>query len=758
MKSVKKTFVLGLLLASSSVLPQYAAAAGITVQKIEIKGSQRIERETVLSHLGIRPGEEVDPEVLDQGLKHLFESGLFVDAHLEMRGSTLVIAIVENPIVNRVAIEGNDDVSDENLMKAELSLKPRQVYTLARVKSDTKRLQDIYRVKGYFGAVVTPKVIQKDQNRVDVVFEVREGKKTAVRQIYFVGNKHYSTSRLESTIQTKETRWYRFFTNDDNYDPDRVAYDQSLLRKFYLEHGYADFIVKSAVAELSLDKKDFYITFTLEEGERYTFGKVSVSSQIKDIDTKSLEALLTMKAGDWYSTKDLEKTTTKITDALGDRGYAFVEVQPKPEKNTENRTIDLVFEIQEGPKVYIDRVVIVGNDRTDEEVIRRELRFHEGDAFNTNNLKISETRLKNLGYFKKVNIQREPGKAPDQTNIMIEVEEDSTGELSFGGGFSTSDGPLASITFSESNFRGKGQQLSVGLTVAKKRQEFDISFTEPYFLGKDLAAGFDLYRIRQHKYMDAAFDQRIYGARFRIGYMLSEYLNQGWSYTIQQEEISGVKDDASRFIKEQRGSSIASILGHTLLYDRRDNRIDPTEGYFSGLANDWAGLGGKIKYLRNKIYGGWYYPLMDQVVFGLKGNYGHMFETGKKIRVADRFTLGGETLRGFEMSGVGPRDKATGDPLGGRQYFSATAEVLFPLGLPSEFDVKGATFCDMGSVWNSGDPSKDVHESKKLRASVGFGLRWKSPMGPISIDVAYAFKKDKRDKTQPILFGFTTRF
>lgn len=755
MSSLKKVFLLSLLLASAGSCVQ---AGSLTVSKIDIKGSQRIERETILSHLGIRPGENLDDEALDQGLKRLFDSGLFVDAHLSVDRGTLLVRVVESPIVNQVVIEGNDDVSDD-ILKTELGLKPRQVYTLARVKSDTKRLQDIYRVKGYFGAIVTPKIIQKEQNRVDVVFEVQEGDKTAVRHIFFVGNKRYSAGRLESTIQTKETRWYRFFTNDDSYDPDRMAYDQELLRKFYLEHGYADFVVKSAVAELSPDKKDFYLTFTLQEGERFKCGKVNVTTSIPDIDVKALTSLLTMKEGDWYSTKEIERTTNKLTDALGAKGYAFVEVRPKPEKDAQKLEVSLTFDIQEGPKVYIDRVVIVGNDRTDEEVIRRELRFHEGDAYNSNNIKTSETRLKNLGYFKKVTLQREPGKAPDQANILIEVEEESTGELTFGGGFSTSDGPLANIVFSETNFRGKGQQFSTGVTWAKRRQEFDISFTEPYFMGKDnLAAGIDLYRISQNKYLDAAFDQKIYGGRLRMGYLLSDYLSQGWSYTLQKEEILGVRDNASRFVLEQRGSSVASILGHNMMYDRRDSRIEPTEGYFAGLNNDWAGLGGQIRYLRNKISAGYYYPLYDQVVLGLKGNYGHMLEIGRKIRVADRFTLGGETLRGFELSGVGPRDKVTGDPLGGRQTFSSTAEVIFPLGLPSEFDVRGAAFTDIGTVWNSGDNPADVNEARKLRGSIGFGLRWKSPMGPISIDLAYAFMKDKKDKTQPILFGFTTRF
>lgn len=754
MSSFKKAFVLGLLLASSGA---NVFSASYDIKRVQISGGVRVERETILSHLNIRPGDHVDDEGLDQGLKRLFESGLFVDAHLSVQGQTLVVQIKENPIVNQIQIEGNDDISDK-ILTGELSLKPRQVYTLARVKADTKRIQDIYRVKGFFGAIVTPKIIQKDQNRVDVVFEVIEGDKTAVRQIFFVGNKHYGAGKLESTIQTKETRWYRFFTNDDNYDPDRLAYDQELLRKFYLEHGYADFAVKSAVAELSPDKKDFYLTFTLNEGERYQCGELKVVSNIPDVDTNSLQDKLTLSQGDWYSSKEVERTTNKLIEALGAKGYAFVDVRPVPVKNQENHTIALTFEINEGPKVYVDRVVIAGNERTDEEVIRRELRFQEGDAYNSNEIKTSEDRLKNLGYFKKVTVQREAAKAPDQANIMIDVEEDSTGEITLGGGFSDADGVLANVSFTERNFRGKGQILSVGATLAKKRQEYDFSFTEPYFMGKELSAGFDLFRVTTRKYQDSAFDQKTFGGRLRTGYMLADYLSQGWSYTLQHENITGVNYYASRYIIEQLGATNASILGHNIQYDRRDSRIDPTQGYFVGMSNDWAGLGGQVRFVRNKLFAGWYYPVWDEVVLGVKGSYGHMFEIGRKIRVADRFFLGGETLRGFEPSGIGPRDRLTDDPLGGRQSLSGTVELVFPLGLPSEFDVKGAVFNDVGTVWNSGDPTQYVDEAKKLRASFGAGLRWKSPMGPISIDLAYPYLKDKKDKTQPILFGFSTRF
>ncbi len=566
------------------------AVATSAIQKIQIQGNQRIGTDAILAALGVRVGSYGTPEALDEALRKLFEMGYFSDAKVFMSGATLMVSVVENPVVNRVAFEGNKELNDD-ILKTEALLKPLQIYTVSKLKKDTQRIQDLYRLKGHFAAKVTPKIIKREQNRVDVVFEVEEGEPTVVRQIFFIGNKHFNHSKLESTIQTKETRWYRFFTSDDSYDPDRVAYDRELLRKFYLERGYADFVVKSAVAELSPDQKEFFITFTLSEGERYRVGKLDLQSNLKDVNGESFKGYMTFSEGDWYSSKDVDKTITQITDALGARGFAFVDVQPNVQKNDKDHRIDLTFQISEGPKVYIDRIVVVGNDRTDEAVVRRELRFFEGDPFNAHNQKISKQRLENLGFFKKVDIRQEASNAPDKINIVIEVDEERTGEISVGGGYSTSDGPLGNINFLERNLGGKGNELSVGLTVGKRRQEFDVSFTKPYFLDRELAAGIDFYRLSQSKYFGESFTQKSYGSALRIGYMLAEYLSQNWAYRISFDELTGARTDSSRFIREQQGRSTLSGLSHGLTYDRRDNRFEPTQGYTLSMNNDFAGLG-----------------------------------------------------------------------------------------------------------------------------------------------------------------------
>lgn len=743
--------------ATSALIGSAVCAAAAPIKSIRVEGNKRIEKETILSRAQLESGRVYSNDDLNDALKKLFASGLFNDAHVRIDGQTLVVQVVENPIVNRVAIEGNDKISDE-ILRAELKLRPRQVYSLTVLRLDTQRIQDLYRLKGYFGAVVTPKIVKRDQNRVDVVFEVKEGSATVVRKIFFLGNKRFSNSKLETTIQTKETRWYRFFTTDDNYDPERLAYDRELLRKFYLEHGYVDFQIRSAVAELTSDQSEFYITFTLDEGMRYKVGAVTIESQVPKVDPKTLQKHLTLGQGDWYNSKNIETSIQKLTDALGTLGYAFVDIQPVIKKNAAGQVVDLTFVIKEGPKAYIGAIKIKGNDRTDDEVIRREMRLYETDAFSSNKLKESEKRVKDLGYFKKVSITKEPAGAPDKVDLMVDVEEDRTGELSFGAGWSTSDGPIGNLKFAEHNFRGKGQDLRAGVTYAQHRQEFDVGFTEPYFLDRDLIAGIDLYRITRNRYLESSYDQEIHGTTLHLGYNLMDHLSQMLSYTLRGDKVGGIRSDASRFVQEQKGTSIMSAVGQDLLYDRRDSRIDPTEGYSLGLGNEFAGVGGNIQYLKNRITGSYFYPVMDQVVFELTARYGVMFGLGKKTRIADRYILGGDSLRGFESGGVGPRDRVSKDSLGGKQFYSGTAEVTFPIGLPNEFGVKGAAFSEVGSVWQSGESGPTVFDSPVMRVSGGLGLRWRSPLGPLRIDVAKTFKKNALDETRPILFGFSTRF
>jgi outer membrane protein insertion porin family len=751
-----------------------------TISDIRIEGLQRIEPETVRSYLLLQKGDPWDPDRVDASLKALFATGLFADVKLDREGNALVVRVVENPIINRIAFEGNSKLNDKDL-NGEIQLRPRVVYTRTRVQNDVKRILDLYRRHERFAATVEPKVIQLTENRVDLVFEINEGPTTGVRSINFVGNKAFSDSSLRSVIDTKESRWYRFLSNADTYDPDRITYDRELLRKYYLSEGYADFRVISAVAELTPDRDGFVVTFTVDEGERYKFGKVDVDIKLKDLPKEQVLPLLTVNPGDWYDANAVEHSISVLTDALGNRGYAFVEVKPQITRNKDDRTIDITFNVQEGPEVYVERIDIVGNVRTLDKVIRREMRLVEGDAFNTNKLNRSKDRIKNLGFFKKVETTTAQGSAPDKTVVTVEVEEQSTGELSLGVGFSTTDGPLADVTLRERNFLGRGQDIQIGTVVSFRSQQVNFSFTEPYFLDSNVAAGFDLFEIKTSPTasffsgVEPAYQQFSYGGSLRAGYQLTENLRQTLKYTARSDDITDVQNDASLFIALQQGTHLTSSIGQVLLYDRRDNRIDPTSGWYASLGNDFAGVGFGVDYIRNKISAGYYYPVAPGWVLSLTGEAGDIFGWGgQPVLLQDRFFVGGDNLRGFAPAGIGPRDETSQDALGGNKYYVGSVSESVPLGLPKELGLTGRIWTDFGSLWSNDQKNlvltpeqlaaagittqPQIVDNPAIRISSGVGVSWASPVGPVRIDLGVPLKRESFDKTQFFRVSFGTKF
>ncbi|HUK06947.1 MAG TPA: outer membrane protein assembly factor BamA [Stellaceae bacterium] len=732
--------------------------AGGTISEVRIEGMERIEPETVRSYLLVQPGDPFDADKIDQSLKALFETGLFADVTIQRQGNTLVVHVVENPIINRIAFEGNRKLSDSQLL-AEVQLKPRTVFTRTRVQADVKRILDLYRRNGRFAARVDPKVIKLEQNRVDLVFEIDEGATTGIKSINFVGAHTFSPSKLKEVIQTRETRWYRFFSNDDVYDPDRLTYDRELLRKFYLSQGFADFRVVSAVAELSPARDGFYVTFTIEEGKRYKFGKINIVNQLKDIKAEDLYAVLTTHEGERYDADQVDNSITRLTDTLGDRGFAFVDVQPQVTRHAENRTVDVTYDIKEGPRVYVERINITGNVRTLDKVIRREFRLVEGDAFNAAKLRLSQQRIQNLGFFKKVDVTNSQGSTPDKAIINVNVEEQSTGEFSIGVGYSTTDGPLADITIRERNLLGKGQDLRLGVTVAENTQQLDFSFTQPYFLDRNMVAGIDLFALNRNQQQESQFNQESIGGALRVGYNFNDYLRQTLKYTLRKDTINNVASTASFFIQQEAGSRNTSAVGQVLIYDRRDNRQNATEGYYVQLATDLAGLGGQVRYFRNVLTGGYFIPLAPQWVVSLFSEAGVIVPINSTINIEDRFFVGGDNLRGFEIAGIGPRDSSTGDALGGNDYYTGTVSLGFPLGLPQEIGLTGRVFTDFGNNWNSDAQGPTVVGSTPfLRISMGAGLSWVSPLGPIQFDMAVPVRKESFDKTQLVRISFGTRF
>ncbi len=734
---------------------------GGTIQAIRIQGSQRIEADTVRSYLTVQPGDKFSNEALDKSLKALFATGLFADVSLRRDGDDLVIRVVENPIINRVAYEGNKKF-DQKKLDDEVQLRPRTVYTRTRVQADLKRILELYRRAGRFAATVDPKIIQLSENRVDVVFEINEGKPTKIDSINFVGNKVFSNSKLQEIVSTKETHWWRFFSSADSYDPDRLTYDQELLRKFYLSQGYADFRVTSAIAELTPDRTAFIISYRIEEGERYKFGKVDVAVALKDVKPESLKPLITMKTGDWYNATQVETVVDTIGNALGDRGYAFVSTSPVLSRNGANHTIDLTLQVGEGPRVYVERINIVGNVRTLDRVVRREFPFAEGDAFSTSKMKKAKQNLDNLGFFKKAEITNLPGSAPDKTILKTELQEQSTGEFTVGTGFSTSQGVLGNASVHESNLLGRGLDARLSGTIAQYAKLFDFSFTNPYFMDRPIAAGFDLFDSNTNYSSISNYSFSSMGVTPRMGFQIIPDLRATYSYTLRQDNLSNIVDSSiSPYILAQSGSRTASVVGQTLLWDQRDNRLDPTAGYYIQLDSSVAGLGGSVKFVRNVADVGYFYTPFPKWTLRLSGEGGNVTGLGKRINIQDSFFLGGDNLRGFADAGVGPHDLTTDDALGGRSYYAGTIQMNVPLGLPEELGVGAHLFTDFGALISPSIPTianpDPYSSSSALRVASGVGFSWKSPMGPIAIDLGIPVVKKLGDKTEVFRVNFGTR-
>ena len=574
---------------------------GAVVDEIRVVGTQRIDPATVNSYMQVKPGDPYNPAKVDESLKTLFNTGLFADVTLRREGNSLVVQVVENPIINRIAFEGNRKIDDEAL-ETEVTLRPRVVYTRTKVQSDVRRLLDIYRRSGRFAATVDPKVIQLPENRVDLVFEIDEGGATGIRAINFIGNAEFSDGELRDVIQTTESTFYNFLATSDTYDPDRLSFDRELLRRFYLSEGHADFRVVSAIAELTEDREDFIVTFTLDEGPIYRFGELGVSSLLRGVEDAELVGEITADQGDIYNANEVENTVQAITDALGERGFAFVDVRPRVNRDRESLTIDVTYEIREGPRVFVERIDIVGNVRTLDEVIRREFAIAEGDAFNTAKLRRTRQRLQDLGFFSRVDVANNPGTAPDRTVIQVDVQEQSTGELSIGAGFSSTAGALSDLTIRERNLLGRGQDLRLSTTLATRQQQIDLSFTEPYFLDRELAAGFDLF-FRTTDFGDrSSFQEDEAGFGLRAGYNVTPKLRHTVRYSLVQDEIDDVDSDASPAIKAQEGEFTTSTIGNELFYDERNSRFSPTDGYFLSYGIDLAGLGGSERFIRNEAW------------------------------------------------------------------------------------------------------------------------------------------------------------
>jgi outer membrane protein insertion porin family len=758
--------------APSAAVPGGLPALGSgTIQAIQVVGNQRIEAGTIRSYLVVRPGDPFDPDRLDRSVKTLFSTGLFKDVQFSRQGNVLIVNVEENPLVNKVAIEGNKRLSDDQI-KPEIQTKPRAVFTPGLVEGDRQKILDLYAKKGNFDATVTPQIIRQDQNRVDVVFQVVEGPTALISKIAIVGNHAFSESKLIDAISSREERWWRFLSTSDQYDPQRLEYDKELLRRFYLKNGYADFEVLNATAELSPDRKGFFVSFAIKEGERYRIGTLTATSQIKGITPEDLLSAVDLREGDWYDGDAVEKADDAMQDYVHNRGYAFVEVKPRIKKIEDKHTIDLLFDVGEGPRVYIERIDITGNTRTKDKVIRREFRLAEGDAFNAELIRKTRQRLNDLGYFQGVEITTAPGSAPDKAIVTTRISEKATGQLSFGGGYSTDAGALVDIGLSERNLIGTGIDASINGVLAQRRTSIDLAVTDPYFLDRNLVAGFDVFAIETDYLGTEPYDEKRYGGALRLGYDFNDHLRQVWSYTLADRDVFDVLTTSSPLILNEAGWSLLSQISQITTLDFRDSKLYPHSGWAVDFGTDYAGLGGTVDFLRTNLDAAYYVPLDrlmgdDQWGIKLSAGAGYMFELGGKDEIIDRYFLGGDNLRGFQTGGAGPHDATTGDPLGGRFIWTESQELRFPLpGVPRDIGLTGRTFADVGALTQASFKAGacancgpiDITASGAPRVGVGVGISWKTTFGLINVDLTPFVLKQAHDQTQIFRFGFGTRF
>lgn len=732
-----------------------------TLRQVHIDGTKRIENATVMNYLQLAPGDDVSGSDIDTATKTLFETGLFSDVQIQMEQGKMNIVVQENPIVHNVYFEGNKKL-DDDVLKSEVMLKPRMVYTLNKIQNDAERLLEVYKRNGRFGATVKPTIVQKDQNRVDVVFEIDEGNQTVVKRINLIGNVRFSDDDLKEVLITKEKAWYRFMTTMDTYDPDRLNYDKELLRRFYVQNGYADFDVENAVAELTPDKSGFIITIHVNEGNRYKFGDSDIQINLPELkETIDLNKFISFKSGDWFNAELVEDAIAQLNDKFADLGYAFADTQPVFKKDEKNKTIKITFQVSEGEKVYVDKINITGNSRTLDKVIRREFRIKEGDAFNASKLRRSKQRVENLDYFERVDLKNIPSSAqPGKTDVIMDVAEKSTGSFSVGVGWSSYDGLLFDTGIQERNILGTGNTLGLNLMLAERERQYTIGLSNPYFMDKNLLAGFDLFHTTMDNEDYSSYKSTTTGGSVRLGWSYTDYLRQTVRYTLQQDDIRDIDDDASVYIKEQKGKNTVSMIGQEFIWDKRDNRINPTQGFFTSIGADYAGIGGDSKFVRLNVMGVQYFSVTDDVVLSVRGDAGHIWGIGgEDVRINHRYFLGDSSFRGFEYGGIGARDKKTDDALGGNWYATASAELQFPLGLPTELGIKGKIFSDAGVIGKPDNYNKEtMYYSDKLRMSAGMGVLWQSPMGMINLDFSWPILKEEFDDTKVFRLNFGKAF
>jgi outer membrane protein insertion porin family len=759
------------LVASGVAVVQFAAvnaASAAVVRSIDVQGNQRVEASIIRDYVGIDPGQNFSNADLDEATKRLFATGLFSDVSINQAGSSLIVRVQEYQIVNQVLFQGNDKIKDANLATA-VQLKPRGTFSQSTLDADVEAVRQAYRQIGRDDATVSGRTIDLGENRVNVVFEINEGDRTKITEINFIGNNAYGDRRLRDLISTKRSNFLSFLFRDDVYDEQRLRADEETLRRFYYNHGYADFQVVSSSADLDANSNSYVVNITVDEGERYTFGNIGIESTIEGVDGESFRSAIKTNEGETYSAEDVEDSIIAITERLAGIGYAFAQVTPRGDRNVENHTISVVYALDQGPRTYVERIEIRGNDRTRDYVIRREFDVSEGDAFNQVLIQRAKKRLEALGYFQTVNVSTAPGSEPDQVVLLVEVVEKSTGSFNVGAGYTTGGdaaGPSVEGGISESNFLGRGQYISVSAGGGENARDYRFSFTEPYFLGRRVAAGFDIY----HSTRDYDnYDSEATGGTIRLGLPITDDLSAQVAYNYLQEEydLEDDDDDVSRAIRNAVEESpwIKSSVSTSLIYNTIDDMKNPHSGLYLVGTVEAAGLGGDAEWVKFTTRNTYYQTLSEEydVVGILTAGAGYITSYGDNdLRVFDHFRNTDRIIRGFKYGQIGPADRQKDgdyDYLGGTTYFSASAETQFPLPfVPESLGLKGAAFVDAATLYGNDLDEADTSVDSSWRAAAGIGLVWASPFGPLRVDYTVPLAKEDSDEEQNFNFGVSTRF
>ncbi len=779
--------VLGGVVAASVSATLLTAAPAIaqTESSIVVEGNRRVEAGTIRGYFRTGPGERLDAAKIDAGIKALYATDLFQDVRVNQSGGRLVVTVVENPVINRVAFEGNKKLKDEQFA-TEVQSKPRGTFSRPLVQADAQRIVEIYRRSGRFDVRVVPKIIDLPNNRVDLIYEISEGPKTGVKDINFVGNRAYSSFRLKDVIKTSKSNWLSFIQTTDIYDPDRIEADRDLLRRFYLKNGYADVRIVSAIGEYDPGQKGFIVTFTIDEGPQYRVGTVDVQSNVAAIDPNTLRSRLRTKPGDVYNAEAVEKTIEDMAIEAAKRGYAFASVRPRGDRNVAALKVDLVYVIEEGPRVYIERINIRGNERTRDYVVRREFDIAEGDAYNRALVDRAERKLKNLNYFKTVKITNEPGSAPDRVVLNVDIQEEATGEFQLAGGYSTMDGFIAEISVGERNLFGQGKYAKATVRYGERARGFELSYAEPYLLGYRMLGGIDLFAKHRSASSYASYETNLAGGNVRLGFSLTEELSLQVRYSLYRQDITlpaALNDcngtNASTCllngeaplpvrVELANGAVMTSLVGYSFVYNTVDNNRNPTKGLLTEFKQDFAGVGGDVNFVRSAVDVRNYHEVLSDVVGVVHLQTGTISGWGDKdLRMLDHFQLGPTLVRGFAPNGIGPRDVVSAGALGGTHFWGASVELQTPIFfMPKEIGVKASVYADAGRLWNYDGPTTfartgetlTVQDDNTIRASVGAGLIWDSPFGPLRIDYAVALNKATYDRVQEISFGGGSKF